>query len=100
MRKNYLTKIVKYMKNVYNIEESLNRLTDRSKNPTYKTQKAILPVLLGFILRIRSFNELNNMIKEKEFNKVLPKGTRLPQLDAIRDALGESVPTFKCWNVK
>jgi len=29
LRKNYFTKIVKYIKNVYNIEESLSRLTDK-----------------------------------------------------------------------
>ncbi len=87
LRKNYFAKIVKYIKNVYNIEKSLSRPTDRRKNPTYKTHQAILPVLIGFILRVRSFNELNNMIKGKEFNKVLSKGMRLPQIDAIRDAL-------------
>ena len=46
LRKNYFAKIVKYMKNVYNIEESLSRLTDRRKNPTYRTHRTVLPVLL------------------------------------------------------
>jgi hypothetical protein len=75
------------MKNVYNIEEKLKGLTDDRKNPTYKTHQAVLPVLLGFIFRVRSFNELNYMIKEKEFNNVLPKGMKLPKIDAKRDTL-------------
>ncbi|NSB34562.1 hypothetical protein BCD93_005520 [Clostridium saccharoperbutylacetonicum] len=28
MRKNYFAKLVEYMKNVYNIEKGLNKLTD------------------------------------------------------------------------
>ena len=57
------------------------------KNPTYKTHQVILPVLLGFILRVRSFNELNNMIVAEEFKNILPRGMKLPKIDAIRDAL-------------
>lgn len=87
MRKNYFAKIVKYIKDVYNVEEGLRNLKDERKNPTYKTNKVILPVLFGFILRIRSFNELNNMIKNKDFKNALPKGCKLPGTDSIRDTL-------------
>lgn len=52
MRKNYFAKIVKYIKDVYNVEEGLRNLKDERKNPTYITNKVILPVLFGFILRI------------------------------------------------
>src|SRR5471030_1138733 len=37
--------------------------------------------------QIKSFNELNLMIKNNEFNKLFPRGTRLPLVDAIRDTL-------------
>ncbi|TCT16003.1 hypothetical protein EDC18_10217 [Natranaerovirga pectinivora] len=62
MRKNYFAKMVNYIKKVYKIESGLKNLTDDRVNPTYKTDQIILPVLLGFILRIRSFNELNQML--------------------------------------
>jgi hypothetical protein len=62
-------------------------LTDKRKNPKYSTAQAIMPVLVGFLLRVRSFNELNCMIKENEFKNILPKGIKLPKIDAIRDAL-------------
>jgi len=87
MRKNYFAKLVKYMKNVYHIERGLYKLSDRRLNPTYSTGQVILPVLLGFLLRIKSFNELNLIIKNNEFGKVFPRGTKLPQVDAIRDTL-------------
>ena len=44
-------------------------------------------MLLGFLLRIKSFNELNFKIKNHEFSKLLSRGTKLPQIDAIRDTL-------------
>lgn len=47
----------------------LRNLEDGRKNPTYQTNKEILPVLFAFILRIRSFNKFNNMIKNKDFKR-------------------------------
>jgi len=87
MRKNYFAKLVNYMKNVYHIQRGLNKLSDGRVNPTYSTGQVILPVLLGFLLRIKSFNELNFMIKNNEFSQLFPRGTKLAQVDAIRGTL-------------
>lgn len=87
MRKNYFAKLVKYMKNVYHIKRGLNKLSDGRVNPTYSTGQVILPVLFGFLLRIKSFNELNLMIQNHEFSQLFPRGTKLPKIDAIRDTL-------------
>ena len=62
MRQNYFVKLVRYMKNVYHVDRGLNKLSDGRVNPTYSTGQVILPVLFGFFLRIKSFNELNFMI--------------------------------------
>ncbi|TGE31020.1 hypothetical protein [Desulfosporosinus sp. Sb-LF] len=75
------------MRNVYHVDRRLNKLSDGRVNPTYRTGQVILPVLFGFLLRIKSFNELNLMIKNNEFSKLFPRGTKLPQVDAIRDTL-------------
>jgi len=75
------------MKNVYHIERGLNKLVDKRVNPKYKTEQVIMIVLLGFLLRIKSFNELNLMIKENEFRKLFSRETQLPQIDTIRDTL-------------
>ena len=87
MTRNYFVKLVKYMKNVYHIDRGFNKLTDARVNPTYETSRVILPVLFGFLLRIKSFNELNCMIKENEFKKVFQVKKRQPQIDTIRDTL-------------
>ena len=87
MRKNYFVKLIKYIKNVYNIELEIRKLVDGRVNPSYKTGQVMLPVLFGFLLRIKSMNELNCMLKENEFKKLFQKGTKLPQIDTIRDTL-------------
>ena len=87
MRKNYFVKLVKYMKNVYHIENGLNKLSDGRVNPTYNTAQVITLVLLGFLLRVKSFNKLNLMIKNNEFREIFRRGTQLPLVDAIRDTL-------------
>ena len=81
------------MKNVYHIEKGLNQLTDGRINPTHDTAQVVILVLLGFLLRIESFNELNLMIKNNEFSKLFPSGIRLPLVDTIRD-------TFKVIDIK
>ena len=87
MRTNYFTKLMKYMKNVYNIEHGISKLSDGRKYPKYKTSQIITLLLLGFMLRIKSMNELKLMIYENEFRNVFSMGTELPQIDTIRDTL-------------
>ena len=87
MRRNYFIKLIKYIKNVYHIENKINKLKDGRVNPSYKTANVMLPVLFGFLLRIQSLNELNCMLKEKEFKNLFPGGTVLSSIDTIRDTL-------------
>jgi hypothetical protein len=58
MRKNYFAKLVNYTNKVFNIDRSLSKLSDGRKNPTYKTKEVVLIVLMGFLLRTRSFKNL------------------------------------------
>ncbi len=87
MRKNRFVRLLRYMKNVFDIDVGMRRLSDGRVNPTYKTNQVILPLLLGFMLRIESMNELKYMLKENEFRNVFRRGSRLPQIDTIRDTL-------------
>jgi hypothetical protein len=50
------------MKNVYHIDQRINKLKDGRVNPKYKTRRVVLPLLLGFLLRIKSMNELKFML--------------------------------------
>ncbi len=70
MRENRFVKLLRYMKNVFDIDEGMRRLSDGRVNPTYKTNQVILPLLLGFLNRIESMNEQKYMLKENEFRNV------------------------------
>ncbi len=87
MRFNYFAKLLKYMKNVYHIEHGIRKLSDGRKNPKHKTSQVIIPLLLGFMLRIKSMNELKLMFFENEFNNVFTRSAELPQIDTIRDTI-------------
>ncbi len=87
MSKNYLEKFIKYVKKVYHIENGLKVLKDRRKNLLYTTGEVILPVLLGFLLRIQNFNELKYKIRSNDFKNIIFSKMKLPQIDTIRDAL-------------
>jgi hypothetical protein len=78
---------MKYINNVYNIDQQTKKLTDSRVNPSYKTEQIILPLLIGFLLRIRSLNELNYLLKENEFECLFPRGEKLSSIDTIRDTL-------------
>ena len=58
MSKDYLKKLLKYLKEVYYIEDAIKHLKDRRIKSKYSTAEAILSVLFGFMIRIQSFNEL------------------------------------------
>ena len=62
LRENYFVKLIKYIKNVYHIDKQIKYITDSRLNPTYKASHIISLVLARFLLRIRSFNQLNLMI--------------------------------------
>jgi len=87
MRKNYFANLKKYMKNIYHIEYDSNKLFIGRFNSTYSTGQVILPVFFVFLLRIKSFNEVNPMIKNNQFIKLFSRGTKQPQVDTIRDTL-------------
>lgn len=87
MKRGCLKKLIGYMKKVYNIENGLMRLTDTRVNPTYSTASVILPVLFGFLVRIKSFNELKYRLQSGDFQRLVLSGTKLPQIDAIRNTL-------------
>ena len=87
MTRNYLKKFIRYAKKVYCIEEGLKTLRDGRTNPSYTTGEVILPVLLGFFMRIQSFNELKYKIRTGDFINIISRKMKLPQIDTIRDTL-------------
>ncbi len=87
MTRGYFKKLLKYMKGVYGVEDELRNLRDDRKNPKYRTSEVALPVLLGFLNRIESFNELKFRLKSKDYSRIVSRRMNLPQIDTIRDTL-------------
>ena len=87
MRSNYFAKLLKYMKNVYHIDRGIGKLSDGRKNPKYKAAQVITPLLLAFMLRIKSMNELKLMLYGNEFRNVFSRNIPLPKIDTFRDTL-------------
>lgn len=87
LRENYFIKLVKYAKKVYHLDRQIEHITDNRINPSYKTSNIISLVLIGFLLRIQSFNQLNLMIKSGEFSSFSAFEDKAPKVDAIRNSL-------------
>jgi hypothetical protein len=87
MRNNHFVQLMNYMNNVYHIQSGIKKLSDRRVTPTNSTELVVSLVLFGFLLRVKSFNELNLMIIGGEFRKLCARGVKLPGIDSIRDTL-------------
>ena len=87
VRDNYFLKLMKCIKNVYYIDKQMAHISDERVNPTYKTSQIISLVLTTFLLRIKSFNQLNYMIKAGEFNNMFSSNDGVPRIDSIRNSL-------------
>ena len=94
LRKNYFLKLIKYINNVFHINKQIRHFTDKRVNPTYKTSEIILLVLTGFLLRVQSIYQLNNMIKSDEFDNLFLNKGRMPKIDIIRNSL--NTVNLKC----
>lgn len=87
MTKNYLQKLLHYLESVYKIGEKIKGLRDDRKNKRIKTSAVALVLLFGFMLKIRSFNQLDDWLENKDFNKLVPRKLKMPRIDAVRDCL-------------
>ncbi len=87
MLKYPLKKFLKYCKKTYQVEKLLKGLTDTRKGAMFKTSEIVIPVLLGFLFRIDSFNELNYMLKDKRFKQLIHPTMRTAQIDATINTL-------------
>ena len=87
MNKGYLKSLLNYLLNVYDIREKINRLKDKRANPKITTAAIAFSVLMGFMIKIRSFNQLDDYLEHGDFNKLAPKRTKLLRIDTVKDSL-------------
>ncbi len=71
MNKGYLKQMLTYFSKVYHLGEKINSLKDKRVKSPVKTSTITFVVLFGFMLQIRSFDQLNHWLKKDKFKKVI-----------------------------
>lgn len=84
-----LSKFMYYIHSVYGIGGLLRSIRDARKRRTIQTHTVSYVLLFAFVLQMSSFNQLRYYLEEnkKRFENLLGKRTRIPKIDAIRDAV-------------
>jgi hypothetical protein len=72
---------------VQNIGDKIKKIRDNRDNPKIATNSIAFVLLIGFMLKMRSFNQLDNWLEHDDFRRIVPKKMRLPRIDAVRDSL-------------
>jgi hypothetical protein len=91
--KEYLKKLLKYISNVYDFSKKIKQLKDERVNAKISTATISFVLFIGFMMKIRSFNQLDDWLEYGDFKKLVPKNMRLPRIDVVRDSL-------KCIHIK
>lgn len=89
MNKSYLKQMLTYFSKVYHLGEKINTLRDKRVKSPVKNSTITFVVLFGFMLQIRSFNRLKHWLEKCKFEKVMPKNTKMPHIDAVRRCLSD-----------
>lgn len=80
-------KLFLYVKNVFQFDHIVKTQNDFRKRKINKTEVIFTIVFWAFLMRVESFNKLEQMIKYGCFKALFPKGTRMPSIDDIQRTL-------------
>jgi len=83
----YLRSLIQYLSSVYDIGSKIKKLRDNRTSPKITTSSIAFTLLIGFMLKIRSFNQLDDWLEHNDFRRIVPRKMKLPRIDAIRDSL-------------
>jgi len=87
LSKGYLRSLLQYLSSVYDLGGKIKKLRDKRTSPKITTSSIAFTLLIGFMLKIRSFNQLDDWLEHNDFRRIVPRKMRLPRIDAIRDSL-------------
>lgn len=87
MSNGYLRNLLHYLSSVYDLGGKITKLRDNRTNPKITTSAIAFTLLIGFMLKMRSFNQLDDWLEHNDFKRIVPRKMRLPRIDAIRDGL-------------
>jgi hypothetical protein len=84
-----LEKFIKFANEVYGLAGYAKRIRDNKKRRTIKTGVVVYLLIFSFCLNTSSFHRMRYMLElnRTRFRNLLPKGTRLPKIDAIRETV-------------
>jgi hypothetical protein len=80
-------KLLKYMNMVFHFKDVTKDQRDFRKKQHVKTRVIFTILFWAFILRVKSFNQLEQMIKYGCFKPLFTRKTKMPSIDAISDIL-------------
>ncbi|MFU0783295.1 MAG: transposase family protein [Thermoanaerobacterium thermosaccharolyticum] len=89
MNKSYLKQMFTYFSKVYHLGEKINTLKDKRVKSSVKISTITFVVLFGFMLQMKSFNRLEHWLKKGKFKKLLPRKTKIPRIDTVRQCLND-----------
>ena len=93
-----MEKFVRYINGVYGVARYLHGIHDGKRRRTIKAGIIGYLLIFSFVLQVSSFNRMKYLLEENKtrFQNLLPKGTRLPKIDAIR----ETVKTMRLSDIR
>ena len=80
-------KLLRYINKVFCFKDIAKSQKDSRKKQHVETQVIFTIVFWAFLFRIKSFNQLEQMIKYGCFNPLFPRSTKMPSIDAISNIL-------------
>ena len=87
MKKIILEKFMDYINGVYRLSEYVRKIRDGRQRRGIKTNVVAYILIFAFALQVSSFNRMKYLMEDnkRRFQNLLPKGTRIPKIDAVRD---------------
>jgi len=78
---------MRYINKVYHFHEIVKKQKDFRKRHNHETATIFTIVFWSIVLRVESFNKLEDMLEYGVFNPLFKRSTKIPSVDAISEAL-------------
>lgn len=78
-------KFIRYVKKTFKLDKIAENQKDSRKKQHASTSIIFMILFFGFTFRIKSFNQLEDMMEYGYFDSLFPAGMKMPSIDAISD---------------
>lgn len=87
MNRQWVRGFLQYSSTVYGLPQMINQANDGRRQPQIPPSVIFALLLMGFVIRTQSMEELDRQIRKGRFKSLLPQEQRQPSHDTIRYAL-------------